>query len=182
MKVKVVALPEGKHPVWTGEILDKTTVDLEQEAAGVQKALVVIQALGPGVQYIPLVPVAIQTPAQVVEYIQLALQSATHGQKCTRTLRSPRHLSLVSHTTTYPAEEVDALDSHAQGVDTPRAHSGEATSVEGGYDIQVTMSAWVQPARGIDHAAPHVIVYGYHGVPPNDAFPPQFAHDVGMAM
>ena len=44
-----------------------------------------IQAPEPGVQYVSLVPVAIQTPAQVVEYIQLALQSATQGQKCTRT-------------------------------------------------------------------------------------------------
>ena len=113
------------HPVRTGEILDKTTVGPEQETAGIQKALTVIQAPEPGVQYIPLFPVAIQTPAQVVEYIQLALQSATQGQKCTRTPRSPRHLSLVSHTTTFPAEEVDALDSHAQGVDTSRAHSLE---------------------------------------------------------
>ena len=77
MKFKVVALPEGKPPVRTREILDKTSVDLEQETAGVQKALIVIQATEPGVQYIPLVPVAIQTPAKVVEYIQLALQPAT---------------------------------------------------------------------------------------------------------
>ena len=48
MKVKVVALPEGKHPVRTGEVLDKTTVDNEQETAGVQKALIAIQALEPG--------------------------------------------------------------------------------------------------------------------------------------
>ena len=38
MKAKVVALPEGKHPVRTGEILDKTTVDPEQETAGVQRS------------------------------------------------------------------------------------------------------------------------------------------------
>ena len=125
MKVKVVALPKGKHLVRTGEILDKTKVDPEQETAGIQKALIAIQAPEPGAQYIPLVPVAIQTPAQVVEYIPLALQSAAQGQKCTRTERSPRHLSLVSHTTTYPAEEVGELDSPAQGVDTSRAHSLE---------------------------------------------------------
>ena len=58
MKVKVVALPEGKHPVGTREILDKTTVDPEEETAGVQKALMVIQAPERGVQYISLVPVA----------------------------------------------------------------------------------------------------------------------------
>ena len=170
MKVKVVVLPDGKHPVRTGEILDQTTVDPEQETAGVQKALIAIQAREPGVRYIPLVPVAIQTPALIVEYIQLALQSATQGQKCTRTSRSPRQKSLVSHTTTYPAEEVDALDSHAQG-STCRTRTRwrsrcvkgvccEATSVEGGHDIQVTMSARVQPSRGTDHAAPHIIVYG----------------------
>ena len=86
---------------------------------------------------------------------------------------------------TYLAEEVDALDSHAQGVDTSRAHSleievcersvkhpekGEATSVEGGHDIQVTMSAGVQPAKGVDHAAPHVIVCGilvFHPMTPS---------------
>ena len=119
-----MALP-GKHPVRTGEVLDKTTVDPGQETAGVQKALIAIQAPEPGVQYISLVLVAIQAPAQVVEYIQLAMQSATQDQKCTRTQRSPRHLSLVYHTTTYPAEEVDALDSHPRGVDTSRAHSLE---------------------------------------------------------
>ena len=107
MKVKVVASPEGKHPVRIEEILDKTKFDPEQGTAGVQKALRVIQAPEPGVQYISLVTVAIQTPAQVVECIQLALQSATQGQRCTRTPRSPRHLSLVSYTTTYPAGEVD---------------------------------------------------------------------------
>ena len=126
----------------TGEILDKTTVDPEQETAGVQKALIVIQAPQPGVQYIPLVPVAIQTPAQVVEYIQLAVQSATQGQKCTRTSRSPRHLSLVSHTTTYPAEEVDALDFHAQGVYTSRAHSLEIEVCERSVLSEASQLPW----------------------------------------
>ena len=109
----------------TGEVFDKTTVGPGQETAGVKKALIAIQALEPGVQYISIVPVSIQTPAEVVEYIQLALQSATQDQKCTRIQRSPRHLSLVSHTMTHPAEEVDALDSHPRGVDTSRAYSLE---------------------------------------------------------
>ena len=30
-KVNMITLPEGKHPVGTGEILDKTTVDPEEE-------------------------------------------------------------------------------------------------------------------------------------------------------
>ena len=60
----------------TGEILDKTTVDTEQETAGVLKALIAIQAPEPGVQYIPL-----ERQRKVVEYIQLAFESATQGQK-----------------------------------------------------------------------------------------------------
>ena len=45
----------------------------------------------------------------------------------------------------------------------------EATSVEGGHDIQVTMSAWVQPSREIDHAAPHAVVHGimFHPTTPS---------------
>ena len=108
MKVKVVALPEGKHLVRTGEILDKTTVDLEQGTAGVQKALIAIQAPEPGVQYIPLVPVAIPT-ASASGGVHLTGTATLQGQR----------------STTCPAEEVDALDSHAQGVDTSRAPSLE---------------------------------------------------------
>ena len=38
---------------------------------------------------------------------------------------------------------------------------GEATSVEGGHGIQVTMSAKGAALEWIDHAAPHAIVYGF---------------------
>ena len=47
--------------------LDKTKVDPEQETAAFQKALIPTPAREPGEQYISLVPVAIQTPAQMVE-------------------------------------------------------------------------------------------------------------------
>ena len=47
-------------------LLDKTNFDPEQGTAGVERALMVIQAPEPAVQYISLVPVAIQTAAQVV--------------------------------------------------------------------------------------------------------------------
>ena len=126
MKVKVVASPEGKFSVPIGEILDKTEFDPEQGTAGVQKALIVIQALKPGVQYISLVLVAIQTPAHVVEYIQLTLQSASLKARDALELRS---CHVIYHwypiQRRLPAEEVDALDSHAQGVDTSRAQSLE---------------------------------------------------------
>ena len=59
---------------------------------------------------------------------------------------------------------------------------GEATSVEGGHDIQVTMSARVQPAKGIDHAAPHVIVYGIMMFHPMTPSRDKVADDVEMTM
>ena len=47
---------------------------------------------------------------------------------------------------------------------------GEATSVKGGHDIQMTMSARVQPAKGLTNQPPRVIVYGimvFHPMTPS---------------
>ena len=155
----MVALPEGKHLVWTGEILDKTTVDPEQETARVQKALTLIQAPELGVQYISLVPVAIQTPAQVVEYSQLALQSATPKARNALELRghhviyqrylTQRPIPLKRSMRLIPMHKVSTRLARtrqrsmcAKGVcSVKHPEKGEATSVEGSHDIQVTMSA-----------------------------------------
>ena len=151
--------------------------------AGVQKALMAIQAPEPGVQYISLVPVAIQTPAQVV---------STFNWQCSQQLKTRNAPELRGHHVIYhlyltqrpiplkrsmrliPIREVSTRRARtrwrsrcAKGV---CSQNGEATSVEGGHDIHVTMSARVQPSRGIDHAAPHVVVYGimvFHPMTPS---------------
>ena len=63
---------------------------------------------------------------KVVEYCQLALQSATLKARGAPELRGHHAIyRWYPSQRLLPEEEADALDSHAQGVDTSRAHSLE---------------------------------------------------------